>query len=167
MAGEGELKLNALHFSGTDYKKALAPGENNQNYFRQEDIFTEFKKHTRSTPEIDNAYIEITDADASKRDLQGHDIAGRPYNISGYKVMLNSPMYQKFIEINGDDFTEGLNDFGEKVMLYDQSKSDRKVTMFSEEVTPEGTTFYAIKDKDGNVFKFDEKGNAINLTNPL
>lgn len=161
MAGEGELKLNSLHFEGTNYKKALAPGENIQNYFRQEDIFTEFKKQTRSTPEIDDAYIEIKNDGASKRDLQGHDIAGRPYNISGFKVMLNSAMYQKFIEINGDDFTEGLNDYGEKVMLYDESKSDRKITMFSEEVTPQGETFYAIKDNDGNIFKFDEDGNAI------
>ena len=161
MAGDGELKLNSLNFGNKNYQKTLKPGENIQNYFRQEDIFTEFKKQTRLTPEFEDVQIEINDANASKRDLQGHDIAGRPYNISGFKVMLNSDMYKKFIEINGDDFTEGLNDYGESVMLYDQSKSDKKITMFSEEVTPEGATFYTIKDRDGNVFKFNESGEII------
>lgn len=37
----------------------------------------------------------------------------------------------------------------------------KKITMFSEEVTPEGATFYTIKDRDGNVFKFNESGEII------
>lgn len=159
MAGD-ELKLNMVNLSvGSEPLRPADP--ENANFYRQQDVFTETKERTKATPEIEDVVMHITDDGASKRDLQAYDIAGRPYNISGFKVMAGSDMYNKFLEVNGDDFTEGVNDRGEKVMLFDKTKTDGKVKMFSTELDADGNEYYAIRDKDGNIFKFDKDGKEI------
>lgn len=161
MAGE-ELKLNVTSITVGDKTHNLRPKEGETtNFYRQQDIFTEAKEKTKATPEIEDVEMEIADDGASNRDLQAYDIAARPYNISGFKVMAGSDMYNKFLELNGDDFTEGMNDHGEKVMLFDKTRSDGKVKMFSTEVDADGNEYYAIRDKDGKIFKFDKDGNEL------
>ena len=128
------------------------------NFFRQQPIFTQAKEKTLATPEIDEVYAFINDDDATKRDLQAFDIAARPYNISGFKVMKNSDMFRIFSQINAGDFSEGVNDRGEPVLLFDNNKSDGKIKMFSTEKDNEGNIYYAIKDSDGKTYKFTEDG---------
>ena len=149
-----ELSLGAYTLSGD--VQYSPDGTSGTNYFRQQDIFTKAKEKTTSTKEIEDVTVELTDNNADKRDLQAYDIAARPFNISGFKVMKDSPMYKKFIEINGDDFTIGLNNKGEQVMLFDKTKSDGKVKMFSAEETEDKRVYYAIKDENGNIWKYGE-----------
>ena len=152
MPGEGELKLNSFNVLGTTPLE-LKPEDETTNFYRQQDIFTKAKEHTKSTLEVDDVYVEVSDEGASKR-----DIAARPYNISGFKVMKDSDMFKKFLEINGDDFIEGVNDRGENVMLFNSTGSDKKIRMFSVEKGSNGLEYYAIKDADGNIFHFDTEG---------
>lgn len=160
MVDNGELKLNSFNVSGSN---PLVPKEGeglSTNFYRQQDIFTEAREKTIATPEVEDVHVEVTNDGATKRDLQAYDIAARPYNISGFKVMKDSDMYKKFLEINGNDFSEGINDKGEKVMLFDSSKSDGKIQMFSVEKSKNGVEFFAIRDADGNVYHFSQDGKA-------
>lgn len=156
VSGSGNNEFSLVKF--TVGGEAIPTDETTTNFFRQDDVFTQAKNKTIGTPEVDDVWVEIKDNDATKRDRQGYDIAGRPYNISGFRVMKGSEMYDKFLEINGDDFTEGLNDKGERVMLFDSSKSDNKIKMFSVEEDADHNIYYAIKDANGNIFKFKENG---------
>ena len=161
MSGD-ELKLNVTNISIGGSTESLRPAEGETtNFYRQQDIFTKAKEKTMATPEVEDVTMEVTDDGASKRDLQAYDIAARPYNISGFKVMAGSDMYNKFLEINGDDFTLGINDRGEQVMLFDKAKSDGKIKMFSVEKDENGNEYYAIRDNDGVVHKFDKDGKDI------
>ncbi len=161
MAGD-ELKLNVTNISIGGSTEYLRPAEGETtNFYRQQDIFTKAKEKTMATPEIEDVTMDITDDGTSKRDLQAYDIVARPYNISGFKVMAGSDMYNKFLELNGDDFTLGMNDRGEQVMLFDKTKSDGKIKMFSTELDADGNEYYAIRDKDGVIHKFDKDGKAI------
>lgn len=163
MPGENELKLNVANVFIGGHTESLKPEEaETKNFYRQQDVFSQAKKITTSTPEIEDVIMEVTDDGASKRDLQAYDIAARPYNISGFKVMAGSDMYNKFLELNGDDFTLGMNDRGEQVMLFDKTKSDGKIKMFSTELDAEGNEYYAIRDNDGVIHKFDLNGKTIN-----
>ena len=156
----GEIRLNSLNMGGDN--KPLQPAQNDtQNFYRQQDVFSAFKEHTRKTKEIDNVHIDITDDDASKRDKQAFDILARPYNISGFRVMKDSDMFYTLVEINGDDFTVGINDKGEEVILYNSTKSDGKVRLCSVEEDENGNEYYAIEDDNGNVHKFDTNGRCI------
>lgn len=160
MGGEGELKLNVVRFSfGSE---ELRPKESETaNFFRQQPIFDEAKNVTKRTTEIEDVTMEVEDDGASLRDRQAYDIAARPYNISGFKVMAGSEMYNTFLDINGDDFTEGINDRGEMVMLFDSNKSDKQLRMFSTELDANGDEYYAIRDNDGVVHKFNKDGQRI------
>lgn len=158
MSGNGELRLNSVNISGS---KPLIPKKDDNistNFYRQQDIFNQAKEKTMATPEVENVYMNVSDEGASKRDLQAYDIAARPYNISGFKVMKDSDMFKKFLEINGDDFTEGLNDRGENVMLFNSESSDSKIQMFSVEKSKNGIEYYSIRDADGNVYNFTQDG---------
>ena len=149
MAGD-ELKLNVTNISIGGSTEYLRPAEGETtNFYRQQDVFTQAKEKTVATSEVEDVTMDVTDDGASKRDLQAYDIAARPYNISGFKVMAGSDMYNKFLELNGDDFTLGMNDRGEQVMLFDKTKSDGKIKMFSTELDADGNEYYAIRDKDG------------------
>ena len=160
MGGEGELKLNVVRFSFGSNE--LRPQESETaNFFRQQPIFDEAKKITKSTEEIEDVTMEVEDDGASLRDKQAYDIAARPYNISGFKVMAGSDMYKTFLAINGDDFKEGMNDSGEMVMLFNSDKSDRQLRMFSTELDTNGDEYYAIRDNDGVVHKFNKDGQRI------
>lgn len=162
MSGENELKLNVANISFGGSAEALRPAEGETtNFYRQQDIFTKAKEKTMATPEVEDVTMDLTDDGASKRDLQAYDIAARPYHISGFKVMAGSDMYKKFLELNDDDFTLGMNDRGESFMYFDQTKSDGKIKMFSTELDADGNEYYAIRDKDGNIYKFDKDGKAI------
>lgn len=165
MPGENELKLNVTNVSFGGNTESLKPKEGETtNFYRQQDVFTQAKEKTMATPEVEDVTMEVTDDGASKRDLQAYDIAARPYNISGFKVMAGSDMYNKFLELNGDDFTLGMNDRGEQVMLFDKAKSDGKIKMFSAEKDENGNEYYAIRDNDGVVHKFDKDGKDITKT---
>ena len=156
----GEIRLNSLNMGGD--KKPLQPAQDDtQNYYRQQDIFTAFKEHTKQTKEIDNVHIDITDDDASKRDKQAFDILARPYNMSGFKVMKDSDMFDALVRLNGNDFTIGINDRGEEVVLFDPTKSDGKIKICSVEQDENGNEYYAIEDEDGQIQKFDTEGNII------
>lgn len=161
MFDELSLGVYSVKTTGGDGTVEYKPSIENTNFYRQQDVFTKAKEKTKTTKEIEDVTMEVIDNNASTRDKQGYDIAARPYNISGFKVMAGSDMYNKFLEINGDDFTEGLNDYGEKVMLFDKSKSDNTIKMFSVELDEQGNEYYAIKDNKGNIFKFDSDGKAI------
>ncbi len=141
--------------------ETLKPEESTANFYRQQDVFTLAKETTLNTPYIDDVYAYVEDNNASTRDKQGFDIAARPYNISGFKVMKDSDMFKIFTQINGDDFSEGINDHGERVILFDQNKSDGKIKMFSTEQDNEGKIYYAIKDADGKTYKFTEDGKFL------
>lgn len=154
-----ELKLNALNVQGQD---PLKPAEGDtQNFYRQQDIFTQFKEHTKQTKEVEDVSVNVTDDNASKRDKQAFDILARPYNMSGFKVMKDSDMFNQLVKINGDDFTIGMNDRGEEVILYDTTKSDGKVRICSVEQDENGNEYYAIEDDEGNVHKFDQNGKRL------
>ena len=154
-----ELRLNSLNIAG---QAPLKPANGDtQNFYRQQDIFTQFQQTTKKTKEIEKVYIDVTDDNASKRDKQAFDITARPYNMSGFKVMKNSDMFYTLIDINGDDFTIGVNDRGEEVILYDRTKSDGKVRICSVEEDENGNEYYAIKDDHGNIHKFDKNGKCI------
>ena len=156
----GEIRLNSLNMGGDN--KPLRPAQNDtQNYYRQQDVFSAFKEHTQKTKEIDNVHIDITDNDASKRDKQAFDILARPYNMSGFKVMKNSDMFDALVKMNKGDFTIGINDRGEEVVLFDPAKSDGKIKICSVEQDENGNEYYALEDEDGQIQKFDTEGNII------
>ena len=156
----GELRLNSLNMGGDS--NPLQPMEGDtKNFYRQQDVFTQFKEHTKQTKEVDNVSVNVTDDDASTRDKQAFDILARPYNMSGFKVMKDSDMFNQLVKINGDDFTIGINDRGEEVILYDRTKSDGKVRICSVEQDENGNEYYAIEDDDGQLHKFDQEGKRI------
>ena len=155
---KGEFTLNGYQVG----KETLKPEEGTTtNFFRQQPIFEQAKNKTISTPEVDDVYAFVKNDNASTRDKQGFDIAARPYNISGFKVMKDSDMFKTFVAINGDDFTEGVNDRGEPVLLFNSDTSDGKIKMFSTEQDNEGKIYYAIKDTEGKTYKFTEDGKFL------
>lgn len=156
----GEIRLNSLNMGGDSKPLKPAPGDT-QNYYRQQDVFTAFKEHTKQTKEIENVHIDITNDDASTRDKQAFDILARPYNMSGFKVMKDSDMFDALVRANNDDFTIGINDRGEEVVLFDPTKSDGKIKLCSVEQDENGNEYYAIEDRDGQIQKFDTEGNII------
>lgn len=149
----GELHLQSYTVNGQQTAK-------NNNYYTNN--FDDVKKATADTKDIsgEKVIFEISDKDASKRDLQARDVLGKYMGKSGYNIVMGSSLWQAFVKANGDDFNETskVTRNGEEysVFTFDRSKSDGKISMPTLQRNPQtGEQFYELNGKaytlDGNL----------------
>ena len=149
----GELHLEGYTVNGQQTAK-------NNNYYTNN--FDDVKKATADTKDIsgEKVIFEISDKDASKRDLQARDILGKYLGESGYKTVLGTEMWKRFVEENNDDFKQnGTIERDGKiypVYTFNKQSSDGKITMPTLQKNNLGEEFYILGDQT-----FDLKGKPM------
>jgi len=167
---QGKLELTKVVVKLSKNETIFKPkSEEDNNYYRSDRILgnignkdrnintvdSEVKVLTQSTEEVEDVYAEISDSDASTKDLQGFDIAAKSFGCSGFKQMKDSEAYKAFLDANSDDFS--LNQVKDsEVALFDKTKSDGKVRLFTSEIV-DGKEVLAIRDKENNIHYFDKE----------
>ena len=114
---------------------------------------------TKNSPEVhgETAVIDISDRNASARDLQARDILAKWIGgVSGFKQIMGSKLEKEFIEANKDDFkqTGTVVRDGKEYPVYSFNKetSDGKVSMPTLQKDDDGKEFYMMSGKS---FKAD------------